>query len=617
MSHIIFDACVRGLTPIPMVSVDVWADNTRVLPSKSSAEPGRWSTDRTPYLREVMWEMSPQSKTEEIVVIKGTQLGFTEVGVNSILCYMDLYPCPILMIMPTEPLARRFSMTKLTPSIQSIKNLNKKVKAAKTKNDGGGAFEKDFVGGMFSLGWSFSDSSTASFSAKVLILDDIDRFSVENSGEGDFIKTAKNRTDAMPGSKIYINSSPKSKATSRITPEFIGSDQRHYYVPCPHCTPRDIEKQNKKNMFLFENENFKYQRDDEGDLLGDAYMICPHCKEKILEKEKTWMMSLDAGAKWIPHKEGRTKRGYRLPSFYSPIGWVSWNKLAMEHIEAHMELKEGNNRLLKTFHNTRLAKAWEDTIDAKEASELDGLKSIYKPWEIPMGGVAFLSMAVDVQLDHFWVDVFVHQYGATSHSIRHQRVETWASVEEVMRMPYRDTKGGIYMVRSCAVDSGYKRDEVYEFCGMNSDIAFPIKGGSTGMANPWKVTSLDNGLKLYVIDTEYFKDMFWAKIERTVDAVSEGKLSDGMFFCHSESDDAYFGQLASEHKKETIDKKGRKKYGWETRRSKIDNHLFDTGCYNTFIGELAGIRFLSPITETQNVRKRKRSDDEFDYASKF
>ena len=43
----------RGIRPEPPIPVSDWADRNRILPP-TSAEPGRWRTDRTPYLRAVM-----------------------------------------------------------------------------------------------------------------------------------------------------------------------------------------------------------------------------------------------------------------------------------------------------------------------------------------------------------------------------------------------------------------------------------------------------------------------------------------------------------------------------------------------------------------------------------
>lgn len=64
-----------GLKPDPFVTVSEWADQYRFLSAASAAEPGRWRTDRTPYLREIMDQLSPQSPTQRVVFMKGAQVG--------------------------------------------------------------------------------------------------------------------------------------------------------------------------------------------------------------------------------------------------------------------------------------------------------------------------------------------------------------------------------------------------------------------------------------------------------------------------------------------------------------------------------------------------------------
>jgi len=44
----------RGMRPDPDLTVSEWADKHRGLSSRASAEPGRYRTVRTPYLREIM-----------------------------------------------------------------------------------------------------------------------------------------------------------------------------------------------------------------------------------------------------------------------------------------------------------------------------------------------------------------------------------------------------------------------------------------------------------------------------------------------------------------------------------------------------------------------------------
>jgi len=59
------EAFSLGLQPDPDLSVCEWADAYRMLPAKSAAEPGKYRSARTPYVREIMDELSPRSRTQE------------------------------------------------------------------------------------------------------------------------------------------------------------------------------------------------------------------------------------------------------------------------------------------------------------------------------------------------------------------------------------------------------------------------------------------------------------------------------------------------------------------------------------------------------------------------
>ena len=48
-----------GLRPDPDLTVSEWADRHRMLSGRASAEPGRYRTVRTPYMREIMDRLSP------------------------------------------------------------------------------------------------------------------------------------------------------------------------------------------------------------------------------------------------------------------------------------------------------------------------------------------------------------------------------------------------------------------------------------------------------------------------------------------------------------------------------------------------------------------------------
>ena len=76
----------RGMRPDPDLTVsewaEEWADQHRSLSSRASAEPGRYRTVRTPYLREIVDSLSPKHPAQRITFMKAAQVGATEAGNN-------------------------------------------------------------------------------------------------------------------------------------------------------------------------------------------------------------------------------------------------------------------------------------------------------------------------------------------------------------------------------------------------------------------------------------------------------------------------------------------------------------------------------------------------------
>lgn len=259
-SNPVFLGIYEALLPDPYITIDKYADEYRMLPKESSAEPGKYRSDRMPYLKEVMQWLSPQDSTQQVKIIKGTQIGATEVGNNVSLYYMDIVPAPQTMIFPSETLAKKHSNKKLTPSLRVMPHITKKITGGKTKDDIGGIFEKIYPGGSLNIGWAGSAISFRSDSSRIVILDDVDGFPLDVDGEGDPLDLGKKRADAFGAlKKVYINSTPTIKGRSNIEIEYDDSDQRRYYMPCPHCTPKDHEKQNKDNMVVFEDEHYRFE----------------------------------------------------------------------------------------------------------------------------------------------------------------------------------------------------------------------------------------------------------------------------------------------------------------------------------------------------------------------
>ena len=70
----IIEGFFHGLKPEPILTVSAWADTYRFLSTEASAEPGRWRTDRTPFLREILDKLSSMDVTEEVIVMKRSRI---------------------------------------------------------------------------------------------------------------------------------------------------------------------------------------------------------------------------------------------------------------------------------------------------------------------------------------------------------------------------------------------------------------------------------------------------------------------------------------------------------------------------------------------------------------
>ena len=531
---------INGFKPDPRLTVSEWSDKYRILTTEASAEAGKWRTDRTPYLREIMDEMSPTSPTTQVKVIKGTQLGFSSIADNIAMCYLDFYPCPILYLLPTETLAKGTSKRRITPSIKAIPRLAKKVVGGKSKDDVGEIYSKAVAGGNLTFGWSQSTASFRSFSARVVMLDDVDGFGV--FGEGNVLKLGKARADAFSNKKIYINSTPTNKGASNIEQEYKESDQREYNMPCPECN----------ELMVFDWEYMKYELTDDGHIKGDVKCACPKCGSLIPEYKKTQMM---LNGVWVATNPSHPHKGYRLSSFYSPVGWLSWNEIAGEFVEAHNAMLRGDSELMRVWVNTRNAKVWEQKLDGVTIKSANDRVEHYAA-EVP-NDVMVITCGVDTQDDRFECEVLGHCKNGETYSIDYKVIagdpkfeETQQQLDEYLTRVYTREDGNTMTIYGTAIDTGgHRTEDIYEYCKKRTNMkVFAIKGSSTRTSPITNKTMSDivpNQLTLFSLNVNVLKDSFYANLSIT---------ESGAGYCHFPNkpvyNDKYFRMLTAEKRDE-------------------------------------------------------------------
>ena len=193
-----FEGALRdGLKPDPLLSVSEWADKHRVLSQRAASEPGRWRTSRTPYLKEIMDCLSPASKIERVVFMKGSQIGGTECGNNWIGYVIHQAPGPMMAVAPTVELAKRNSKQRIEPQIEDSPVLRDRVKPSRSRDSGNTILSKEFPGGVLVLTGANSAVGLRSMPARYLFLDEVDGYPGGVEGEGDPILLAERANQAQ------------------------------------------------------------------------------------------------------------------------------------------------------------------------------------------------------------------------------------------------------------------------------------------------------------------------------------------------------------------------------------------------------------------------------------
>lgn len=225
----------QAAAPRRALTVSAWADEHRELSGKQAGERGRWRTSRTPFLREIMDCLSANSRVQDIVVMKSSQVGVTEATVNFLGYVIDHAPAPVMVLMPTLESRDAWKAQKLNPLLTETPSIRALLGGQRSRDAANRQDMIDFPGGVLFLAGGNSPNSYAQRSVRYLIMDDLDRFPPEVGEEGDVVTLAKGRTKAFARARRMFISTPTVRHESLIEREWLKSDQRRYHVPCPHC----------------------------------------------------------------------------------------------------------------------------------------------------------------------------------------------------------------------------------------------------------------------------------------------------------------------------------------------------------------------------------------------
>jgi phage terminase large subunit GpA-like protein len=539
----------EALLPPTRLTVSEWADRNRILTRETSAEFGQWRTSRVPYAREIMDSLSALDPCEYVCWMKAAQIAATEVGLNWIGYTIEHDPGPMLLVVPTDGFARRYSKRRIAPMIAACPALSSRVSAARSRDSGNTMLQKDFPGGVLAMSSAQSASALSSDPIRRVFADEIDRFPHDVDDEGTPLALAETRTTNFPNRKIYAASTPGKKENSFIEPAFLSGDMRRYFVPCPHCSHVDFITWRGQDPFKRDElEHFKIVWDE--DKPDTATMLCPKCGVFIEERYKTWM--LERGA-WRATASGDGHmRSYHLPGMYSPLGWLSWARMAREFLKATKAAKRGDDTLLQDFVNLRLGETWEERGIKIESNTLLA-RAIEYPAPVP-AGVGVLVASVDVQGDRLEAQVTGYGAGEQSWVIDWRQFHgdpeseaLWFELDAYLKRTWRHESGRMLPIECTTIDSGgHHSEQVYAFCKARIERrVFAVKGG-VDMAKPLVEKPTRNNkyrTPLFVLCVDTGKDRVYSRM--MLNSPGPGYMNFPK--CHW-FDEEYVAQLTAEKK---------------------------------------------------------------------
>ncbi len=541
---IVAETIERAMRPRKPLTVSQWADLNRRLSSKGSVEHGRWRTDRNPPLREPMDGMSARSPVRVLAMMFPIQFGKTEVAINTVGYSMDHHPGPIMVCLPGEVSMGKWTQQKLQPMLDETPAVRQVLASSDSRNAANRREFKDFEGGQLYIEHAGSPQRLKSTTVRTLIVDELDEFAAALTGGDDPVEMLEGRTSAFPAQykRLFI-SSPQMKGVSRIEAFWEKSDQRRYFVPCPHCG---------------HEQHLQWSGLRWGPGGRDPVYICQECGAAIAEHHKTDMI---ARGRWIPtNPEGRL-RGYHINCLYYQLGLgPRWQEMAEKWLEVQHDPAK-----LKTFVNERLAETWEDPAMRAVKHNVIAERAEAYPLRQAPHGVLVITAGVDTQDNRLAVQIIGWGRGLRSWVLDYVELPgdpadeaVWASLTQLLNTPISTEGGATLRVEATAIDAGGHRTEAVKHFVRQRRIRRPmcIFGAVPNNAPPlskgkmedvtWRGQLDKKGVLIHHVGTVGIKHMLYGQL--STDATKEAPER----LCHfsdqlsQSGEQDYFAGLVSE-----------------------------------------------------------------------
>ena len=275
------------------------------------------------------------------------QTSKTTVMLNCLGASIGTNPGPIMIVWPTNTVAKRNSRQRIAPLLTESPQLAEKVAANKSRDKANTTLLKEFDGGILVIAGANSAADLRSTPVRDLYLDEIDNFPLDVDGEGDPGKLAEARQTTFARKKrLKVRRRPQRTSAESRRPTWRPT------VAAITCRARTAAHSSRWVRRRQAPRPEVGQGRGGRTIPSSVRYVCSANGCEIREHHKRVML---AGGVWVaenPGAQGGKVRGFHLSGLYSPIGWLSWREIAREWFEAMQAVAKGDVSLLRVFVNT-------------------------------------------------------------------------------------------------------------------------------------------------------------------------------------------------------------------------------------------------------------------------
>jgi len=563
----------------PARLISEFVQGRRVMPPDTPF-PGYWDNARTPYLVEIMDDLSPFSPVQHSITMKARKLGVTAAAENVVGYWQFENPTACEYVTATDELAEDWSTRRFDAMVDSMgfrHLIASQTNEAKSRRTGDKVFKKEVVGGYLDIISSSSKKALRAGDIRVLVRDEIDgRAALLTSGEGYWTDVNFGHTASWGARKKVMDfSSPTVAGNSEIERLCNLGDMRKFLVPCPACG------REQELVHLADDAQYGIKPIlQAGEFLRAVY-VCQHCFAEIQNHQKTAML---AAGHWEPTRKSSdpTLRSRQINALYSPVGMLSWSDYWRLYM-ASLETPEGS----RSFTNLYRGLPYAETGARPDIRKVITLRGTYAQKEVQPGTI-YLTAAIDVQRGkdkpetpeqgpRLEMEVLGHGRGYKTWSVDYrvftgsiddpfsgawEELNQWAGNPDRPGLLYRRADGVQFGPAIILIDSsdGNVTNIVYAFCGRWRST-FPCKGAKQIVADPerrekgdiagtaykrWRILQIGDVTQvLYEINTQFYKAQLYNKLGTVTRRPADPQPSGFQDFPR-DYPDSYFAQLTAE-----------------------------------------------------------------------